>query len=269
MSLTILVGCIINVVSPGNFTRKGETLSISEMWSTAIGTGKYAAYRIKMFCTDYPMFAVAVFMLIIILLSWKPQKFKYKFYIPVIFTAVMFIAVGIVIYPVSLGYSMNTYWIMERSNFISDFAIFLFVFLTIFYWRGWLAVKFPEFSISFKDDSVKYIVMACILIIGLIFGVRNDKIASLRIYRELYNGEIARYADWNVSVIKAFETETKGKGSDDVVEIHTNVIEDTTCMIWPKYYYGYYDPEIEFANGSIAKFYGVKAIYIYDDEVIE
>lgn len=52
---------------------------------------------------------------------------------------------------------------------------------------------------------------------------------------------------------------------NNVVEIHVSKMEDNVCLINPKFWYGYYDPEEEFANGSMARFYGVDAIYLYDE----
>lgn len=42
-------------------------------------------------------------------------------------------------------------------------------------------------------------------------------------------------------------------------------MEDSTCLENPKFLYGYYDPEETFGNRSYAKFYGVDAVYIYNE----
>ena len=150
MCIPMLFGGIVNVIAPGNFVRKGMPLTGEEIVSTAVGTYHYILSRVKLFLLQYPLFAVVLVSLIIILFLWKPKRLCYKFYVPVLFTFMMFLAVWIVIFPVALGYGMDVYYMMERSNFVSDFVIFLAAFLTCFYWRGWMAVKFAGVNIKEK-----------------------------------------------------------------------------------------------------------------------
>lgn len=103
----------------------------------------------------------------------------YKFYVPVLFTFMMFLAVWIVIFPVALGYGMDVYYMMERSNFVSDFVIFLAAFLTCFYWRGWMAVKFAGVNIKEKYRKATLIFLYGFFVIGIVLSVRTDHIAPL------------------------------------------------------------------------------------------
>jgi len=260
----MIAGGIINVVAPGNFERKGG-LKIEEVWSTVTGTISYVFERFKMFFCDYPLFGGVLLLLAVILLIWQPKELKYKFYVPVLFTLTMFLVACIVVYPVALGYGMHVYSMMDRSNFVSDFVIFLVSFLILFYWRGWLAVKFPGIYIKHKV-KIPFVVLAMALFAGsFALAVRRNHVSSLRLYRELKSGEIASYANWNVSVIRDFEEAKDNLGENNIIEIHVNKMKDTTCLINPKFWYDYYDPEEEFANSSMAYFYGVDAVYIYND----
>lgn len=264
MCFPMLFGGILNVVAPGNFVRKGG-IEKEEIWLTVVGTVEYSWERLKMFFLRYPLFVAVFIALIVILLCWQPPQLKYKFYVPILFTLLMFLSVCIVIYPVALGYGMDVYYMMERSNYISDFMLFLAVFLTAFYWRGWVSVKFA--SVCFRG---RVRMLALVGVIGLfvyctILSARADNISSLRVYREIFNGEIPSYAQWNVSVIRAFEEAVDTGNTNNIIEIHVNKMEDWTCLINPKFWYGFYDPEVEFANGSMARFYGVDAVYIYDE----
>lgn len=56
-----------------------------------------------------------------------------------------------------------------------------------------------------------------------------------------------------------------GEAGKGIIEISTNPMEDSTCLENPKFLYGYYDPEETFGNRSYAKFYGVDAVYIYNE----
>ena len=136
--------------------------------------------------------------------------------------------------------------------------VFLFAFLTLFYWRGWLAVKYPKMVIKGRAMIVMYI--AIIGISCLVFmKIDIREIVPIRLARELISGRIKNYAEWNVSIIEEMKN-----GEGDIVKIETSDLEDKTCLINPKFYYGEYNYEEEFANRSMAKFFGKKAIYIYD-----
>ena len=257
-SIPMLFGGIINVVAPGNFLRKGSAITGSEVYETLIGSFQYTFDRFKMFFSEHPIFPALLIIIFLLLMESECKEYKYKFWIPLVFTFVMILSIVIMIFPVALGYGMDIYAIMERSNFISDFAIFLFSFLCIFYWRGWLAVKFPQFRIGQNRKGVVNVLILCIMCIGILKSDVSE-MAAVRQTRELLNGDIKEFSDWNVSVIQAME-----QGEGEIVEIITSSPKDNCCLINPKFYYGEYDPEIEFANRSMAMFYGKKAIYIYN-----
>lgn len=266
MCIPMLAGGIINVVAPGNFIRKGGTLTVEEILSTAIGTCYYILNRMKMFLFQYPLFAVVLIALTIIVFRWKPDKLKYKFYVPVLFTFIMFLAVWIVIFPVALGYGMDVYYIMERSNYVSDLVIFSAVFITIFYWRGWIAIKFPNICIGCKYKGISSVFILVLFVIGMVISAKWNRISSLRIYRELLSGDIPAYAQWNVDIIKEIEKAHESAVGGSIIEIYVDKMDDNVCLINPKIQYGYYNPETEFANGSIARFYGVDAVYIHEKQ---
>ncbi len=257
-SLPMVVGGIINVIAPGNFVRKGNFISGNEAFEVLRGTFQYVLERYEQFLTRRPLFLAILIILTILLLCTDYSKYKYKFYVPLLFTVVMFLSIMITIFPVALGYGMDVYVLMERSNFISDYAIYLFTFLTLFYWRGWLAVKYPQWFIKNRGKIVGYIAIASIICLAFI-KTNIPEIVPIRLVRELRSGRIENYAEWNVSIIEAVKN-----GEGDIVRIETTAPEDKTCLINPKFYYGEYDYENEFANRSMAKFYGKKAIYIYD-----
>ncbi len=264
MCAPMLAGGAINVIAPGNFTRKGG-LDSGEIWRTAVGTVQYVWERMKLFLVEYPLFAAVLVALIIILLCIPMKKQRYPFWIPLCFTLMMFLEVCIVIYPVALGYGMDVYQMMDRSNFISDFVIFLNFFLTIFYWRGWLAVKFHTVYVKDKYRLALFTGMFVLFAGAFSWSFQKDRISSLRLYRELVCGEIASYAEWNISVLEEMEKALEETGGSKVIEISTSPMEDRTCLENPKFTYGYYDPEETFGNGSYARFYGVDAVYIYEE----
>lgn len=127
-----------------------------------------------------------------------------------------------------------------------------------------MAVKFSKIYIKEKHRLAAVLFIYVIFTISIILSVKTDHIASLRIYKELIGGEIPAYAQWNVSVIEKMENAVERADEKNIIEIQVGKMEDTVCLINPKLWYGYYDPEVEFANGSMARFYEVDAVYIYD-----
>lgn len=58
-----------------------------------------------------------------------------------------------------------------------------------------------------------------------------------------------------------FQKDRKNDG--EIAEVYTDFVEDITCLINPQLYEGWYDPEEEYANQTIARFYGKQAVYVY------
>lgn len=264
MCAPMLIGGFVNVIAPGNFVRKGG-MENGEVLGAVVGTVEYVWERLKMFLFQYPLSTVVFIALLIFVLCIPLGELTYKFYVPLLFTIVMFAEVCIVVYPVVLGYGLDVYRLMDRSNFISDFVIFFTAFLTIFYWRGWLAVRLSDFTVK---KNLRLVAAAGILILfagAFGWSFRNGRIASLRLGRELLHGEISAYAEWNVSVIEAIEKGLKESEEKNIIEIFTTPMEDSTCLENPKLTYGYYDPEETWANASMARFYEVDAVYIYEE----
>lgn len=78
---------------------------------------------------------------------------------------------------------------------------------------------------------------------------------------EWYSGRYREYSDYCIGVYDQIK-EAEG----DIVEITIREVKDTTCMINPQFWIGYYDMDKEHANRSIANFYGKDAVYIYLEE---
>lgn len=85
-----------------------------------------------------------------------------------------------------------------------------------------------------------------------------DRIPFIAEYRELSAGMFAQYSDFCVDIYRQIE-----ESDQDIVEIHTDFVEQQVCLIGPQFFEGWYDPDEEYANRTIARFYGKRAIYIY------
>lgn len=255
----ILLGGIINGLAPGNYIRAGEPVTISKLIETVTASFVYALSRMEMLLKN-PIYIAIIVILMVYLLTCRNENCDYRLYMPLLFTVAAFCFVVVIIFPVILGYGEEVYPIICRSNFISDTAIYLFTFLTLFYWRGWLQSKLPPYAVTCRLENVILIVSALALIV--IIGNRKSKeVPFVRETQEWYNGVYREYSDYCVGV---YEQIAEAEGN--IAEIVVREVKDTTCMIDPQFYIGYYDAEKEYANRTIARFYGKDAVYIYFEE---
>lgn len=261
-----LAGGIINGLAPGNYIRAGESLTISKLIDALTGSCVYTFSRIVMFL-QHPIYVAVVIILAVYLLMCKSKGCGYGFDMPLLFSATAFSFVVFIIFPVIMGYGKDTYSMMCRSNFISDTAIYLFTFLTLFYWRGWLERRFPSIAVTGRLESV--ILLVAVVVLAVIIGngrtwKGNPMWKTVPFVREIwewYDGRYREYSDYCTGVYKQIK---EAEGS--IVEITIREVDDRTCMINPKFWIGYYDMDREHANQSIAKFYGKDAVYIYLEE---
>lgn len=250
---------MINGLAPGNYIRAGEPLTLSKLTDALWNSFAYLLLRMEQLVQN-PVYIIIVVILVVYLLTCKSEKRTYGFYMPVIFTVLAFSFVAAIIFPVMLGYGWEVYLIICRSNFISDAAIYLFTFLALFYWRGWLERRFPKFEISNRFENLMLFFSAAVLAIML---WRRDwsGVPFLRYAQEWHHGVYGEWSDYCTGVYKQIE-EAEG----NTPEIAVQNMPDTTCMINPKFYIGWYDWEEEHANRTIANFYGKDAVYIFYEE---
>lgn len=147
-----------------------------------------------------------------------------------------------------------------RGNFISDMAYFLFLYLCLFYVKGWMDRKYVGLSDHLWNRDILF--AAVFLVACLLIQDRNEwkQIPFIREYRELLQGKYEEYSEFCLGIYEQIE-----KSSGEYAEVHTDFVEYTTCQVNPLLYEGWYD-EDEYANTTIARFYGKKAVYIYYNE---
>lgn len=189
--------------------------------------------------------------------SCKTKETRYSYKFPVVFVLFLFGMVAGIIFPTILGYGYECYVILNRGNFISDMAFYLFIFLALFYIKGWKDVKYPDFSIKFNKDAN---IALSIIILSLIVLDRGYliQIPIVKEYYDLVAGKYREYADYCIGIY-----DEVAASKEKVVEIYRKEIRDTTCMMNPQFYIGYYDYEEEYANTTIARFWDKDAIYLY------
>lgn len=256
MGITLL-GAIINGVAPGNYLRAGETQTITDVIYAGKMSVKYAIERWETFAEN-PVFWIIMILLFAFVFSAERQQSKFDFKLPGLFVLVLFGFVSGIIFPAMLGYGYDVYEILMRGNFISDTAFYLYIFMGTLYIKGWLDRKYHTVSPKIVNRDTAWI--GCFLLAALLVFERDDwdRIPFIAQYRELSAGMFAEYSDFCVDIYRQIE-----ESDQDIVEIHTDYVEQQVCLIGPQFFEGWYDPEEEYANRTIARFYGKRAVYIY------
>lgn len=256
MGITLL-GAIINGVAPGNYLRAGEAQTITDVIYAGKMSVKYAIERWETFAEN-PVFWIIMILLFAFVFSAERQHGKFDFKLPGLFVLVLFGFVSGIIFPAMLGYGYDVYEILMRGNFISDTAFYLYIFMGTLYIKGWLDRKYHTVSPKIVNRDTVWI--GCFLLAALLVFERDDwdRIPFIAQYRELSAGMFAEYSDFCVDIYRQIE-----ESDQDIVEIHTDYVEQQVCLIGPQFFEGWYDPEEEYANRTIARFYGKRAVYIY------
>ena len=255
MGVTVL-GAVVNGIAPGNYKRYGEPVTLGGVLFAGKQSIRYTLERWEVFVRN-PIFWILIFLLLMVLGSCKTKETRYSYKFPVVFVLFLFGMVAGIIFPTILGYGYECYVILNRGNFISDMAFYLFIFLALFYIKGWKDVKYPDFSIKFNKDAN---IALSIIILSLIVFDRGYliQIPIVKEYYDLVAGKFREYADYCIGIY-----DEVAASKEKVVEIYRKEIRDTTCMMNPQFYIGYYDYEEEYANTTIARFWDKDAIYLY------
>lgn len=258
MGITLL-GAIINGLAPGNYLKVGEAKTIRNVIHACKMSVKYTIERWETFVSN-PLFWIIVILLLGFVFLSERQPSRFAFRLPGLFVLVLFGFVSGVIFPAMLGYGYDVYEILMRGNFISDTAFYLSIFIGMLYIKGWLDNKYNTVSRNIVNRDT--ICIGCFLLAFLLVLERDewDRITFIAEARELSAGMFAEYSDFCVDIYRQIE-----ESDQDIVEIHTDFVEQNVCLIGPQFFEGWYDPDKEHANRSIARFYGKRAVYIYYD----
>lgn len=255
--LVTISGAMLNGLAPGNYIRAGESKTVADILYAGKMSVRYMIERWETFARN-PVFWIIMILLCVSVCSAKRDQGRYNFRLPGVFVIFLFGIVSGIVFPTILGYSYETYRVLMRGNFVSDTAFFLYIFFGIFYFKGWLDRKYA--GICEKIINRDTICIAAFFIVMLLVHDRNGlkQIPFIREYQELATGKYAEYSNFCVNIYRQID-----ESDGEVAEVHTDFVEDVTCLINPQLYEGRYDPEVEYANTAIARYYGKKAAYIF------
>lgn len=248
-------GLFINGIAPGNYIRSGGTKGFREIEGAIIKSLLYAWERSVSMMKNPIFWMILILVIAVMLKELRKKELSFSFPMPITFTVVLFGLFAAMIFPVVLGYGYDVYRIMCRSNFISDFTLFVFTFLIVYYWIGfWL----KRGIIARKESNYGSLRLKIGVVTALALAVLTQgmQIPYLRIMKEIVSHDASEYAS---RMVKIYEETAKEDG--DFVYVDVDLAEENTVLISPKFCYGEYDPVVEYGNQTIARFYGKKAVY--------
>lgn len=253
------VGAVINGIAPGNYVRDGQEMSLGRLARAVIQSFRYTLERWELIVKN-PIFWIILLCFIMFLLTCTSTMDDFQFPCPIIFIGFLFCLIAGIVFPTMLGYGYGVYVILNRGNFISDTAFYLFIFMALLYGRGWLEKKYHVNSIQWnKDVIILSVVVVSFLLITDRFAIGTVPI--VKEYKDWADGKYREYEEFCVGIYEEI-----AESEDDIVEIHRRPVEDTTYMMNPQFYVGIYDPETEYANRSIATFYRKTAVWLFLEE---
>lgn len=252
-------GAVINGFAPGNYVRDGQPVTMGRLVHAVIQSFRYTLERFEIIVKN-PVFWIIMICFVLFLFTCTSQDIKFRFPCPILFIGFLFCLIAGIMFPTMLGYGYEVYVIMNRGQFISDMTFYLFLFLALLYVRGWVVQKYHVNKITWNKDAV---LLFGILIIFLLvtdrYAIRT--IPVIKGYTDWLSGKCREYEEFCTGIYEEIAESDK-----DIVEIHRKPVQDTTYMMNPQFYIGQYDPEEEYANRTIATYYGKTAVWLYLEE---
>lgn len=254
------VGSVINGLAPGNYERMGYSKTFKDAIKAGLYSCKYAYERIEMMFSN-PIFIIALVVLILLLMfhcnNMTKLRCGYKY--PLVVVVLLMGFAPATIFPGILGYGYDTYGILMRGNFLSDFMIYCMMLLSVVYFVGWIKYKyFPERELRIAGDVVLLVI---VFIAITLFRLRDNAwrwTPTVRMYREISSGRMEEYSDYVWSILNQVKD-----SEDEAPCIFIDEIEDKTCMINPLFLYGDHEPKTAFFY-SLADYYGKEDVFLYN-----
>lgn len=260
--LITLSGALLNAAAPANFARRGEPVTFAAVWDAVCFSLHWVFERIlQLKSREY------LFLPLLLVLAWLPFRAKgkeddFSFPLPGLVTIGLLGMSAVIVFPAVLGYGGNVYEILERGHFISDLAMYLFLFLIILYWKGWFDRQFFAKGFREKLQNHKAVIDAVVLFAFVIGFIRSDfgNYPAVIQFRDWAGGEYRRYADACSDVYRQI---AESEGDIITLTVPRENLIDSTCLVSPMFTAGEYDYLEEWGNRTIAEFYGKKAVYIF------
>ena len=257
-----LSGALLNAAAPANFARRGTPVTVQAVWDAVCFSVQWVYDRIlQLSHREY------MFLPVLLVLAWLPfradrEEKEFSFPLPGVVTIGLLGMSAVVVFPAVLGYGGDTYNVLERGHFISDLAMYLFVFFIVLYWKGWFNRRFLGKRFGEKLQERQRAITVVVLLVFIVGIMRSDveNYPAVIQFRDWAGGEYRRYADACSDVYRQI-----AESEEEIVTITVpqESLIDQTCLASPMFTTGDYDYQEQHGNRAIAEYYGKKAVYIY------
>ena len=239
----VFLGVIINILSPGNFSRHSiiEGSSKISLFSLLFGCLKLVVKRYLNFITNQYLISGMVIVIFLLLKSKSDKKLNIN---PLVMLLLPILIPYIILFPFLFGYSSLTYF-AHRVYFIVDTCIALITIVYLMYITLWVKQKYP---IEVNLRKSRLIVFAALLTNLILVNPVNTP--YFQMIKELSDGTLIKSYNTNKVIFKKLQN----SDSKDYV-ITDQFITTNTYM---KNYINE-DPNF-WVNISIAEYYNKNTI---------
>ena len=205
-----MIGAIINVLSPGNFTRRGKAVDNFEIFEALKGTFVVSLESVIDRLIKSPFLLCSILLLLIFLFYADYGNSNMKCRHPFLMLPVILLGVMIVNFPVVLGYSNKAVIAYHgRTFFVQDLALYFLAISWIYYFSAWINLKFGRITIKKEGIALFFIciILYCQCFISNI-GIRN--FTTGRMIAEIFYGDLkvaVKYEETVLYEIMTSETE--------------------------------------------------------------
>lgn len=247
--ISALIGGVINALAPGNFIRHELATASYPIVASLKTSISLVISRMQTLLFYSPFILLLMVFLIFFLKNIPDSKCEYKIH-PIIILAIIFGGVGIINFPVCLGY--NTRNLPYRCLWIEDCAIYIGMFSWTAYLSGWLKYKFKEFKIH--KEFILCISCSAVFFLCSLGAVHNiESYPFISMTRQLLNGEIAEYAMFWEDIFDEIE---RADSKEVIVYRDELKLNDYICSP------GISSEKDNWINRAVADYYGKNSVCI-------
>lgn len=246
----ILLGGIINAVSPGNFVRRGFESPDYNVVGAAVVSVRLVVSRMVYLLSFTPFPVIAICVSLAFFSKLDPNG-KLTCTLPQLLVATVLFFVGVVVvnFPVSLGYPNGAF--PDRVVFVQDLAIYLLSFIWFGLLSIWAKSLFPTAKPS--KSMLLSIGVACVLFCCNLLAFRGlDEWTTPYIIGTAANGSISEFADYEMGMLD----EIRDSPDKDVV---IDRPEASYKLLYPE---NLSNDKDNWINVAVAKYYGKDSVVL-------
>ena len=242
------VSAVVNVLSPGNFTRLEEgTGSGMRPVKALVDTVKLLAGRAyALYKNQYLILAAVLLFFLVMAIGNDAVKVTRHQAISGFVSAAFVLIVSF--FPVSLGYGLVTS--QERIVFLVDLELVMAMELCVTILAFWVKNSFPK-----EAGEINYVTLVPVLILLALLNLRTVGVADMMLYKtfvEVKSGTIREFCETEKQILSAIR-----ESEDDTVTVNISYVNSEVALGL-----GAAPEESHWVNEAIATFYNKKSVKV-------